>query len=828
MRITKAFCDRHKTADSILPFMREMLEVENPWRSDLAELKACHELMSLSPEARAIAVVDATRLLASVVPELEKEIGVGGNASWRANHSLQWLIKELLRRAFRLPGGPDQPDAGPAGRAQPLLVGDADHFFRRLRGASRRRKRPERFDAQSPDGCACRPSAGNFGGDAENSSSSRFAAAQHHRRRRSAARTQVTRALGAIRRRDGQFAFRGSKKSLVARSFDVARRAPGSAPSAKWLKQARELLAAIGPDSFKQHLIEWMKLASKGVIARNPFTGDGECEVGLDTENADVLKGLIWAAASLDDAALAEPIGDFAEACYKKLKYVGPRCAKAGNACVAALAAMTSEAPASQLSRLNQRVKQPTGKKMAAKGINKFADRAGLTPAEMEERVVPTYGLSADGAHRDQFGDFTVTARIVGPELEIAWQGPDKKSRQSVPAAVKKDHPAELKQLQAIFKQIDSALPVQRDRIERSILQDRTWPLEQWRQYYVDHPLVGSLARRLIWTVKDVPVLPQADSLTDVSGKSIKAAPSDPIRLWHPINRSPQEVLAWRQRLEALQIIQPFKQAHREIYVLTDAERATGTYSNRFAAHILRQHQFAALAQQRGWTYRLMGKFDSHNTPTISLPSWNTKVEFWVEQIDDGEFSQAGVSVHVATDQVRFHRIDPPAQLSLADVQPLLFSELMRDVDLFVGVASVANDPTWQDGGPGGTFRHYWQEYSFGDLSETAKTRRAVLETLLPRLTKLKDRWTLGDRFLTIRGELRTYKIHLGSGNILMEPNDQYLCIVPGRSAAGSNDSIFLPFEGDNTLSVILSKAFLLAADKSIDDPTITRQLTLG
>jgi hypothetical protein len=26
--------------------------------------------------------------------------------------------------------------------------------------------------------------------------------------------------------------------------------------------------------------------------------------------------------------------------------------------------------------------------------------------------------------------------------------------------------------------------------------------------------------------------------------------------------------------------------------------------------------------------------------------------------------------------------------------------------------------------------------------------------------------------------EIRTYKIHLGSGNILMNPNDQYLCIV--------------------------------------------------
>jgi hypothetical protein len=38
-------------------------------------------------------------------------------------------------------------------------------------------------------------------------------------------------------------------------------------------------------------------------------------------------------------------------------------------------------------------------------------------------------------------------------------------------------------------------------------------------------------------------------------------------------------------------------------------------------------------------------------------------------------------------------------------------------------------------------------------------------------------------------------------------------------------DRVFLPFEGDRTLSVILSKALLLADDKKITDPTIMRQI---
>ena len=65
--------------------------------------------------------------------------------------------------------------------------------------------------------------------------------------------------------------------------------------------------------------------------------------------------------------------------------------------------------------------------------------------------------------------------------------------------------------------------------------------------------------------------------------------------------------------------------------------------------------------------------------------------------------------------------------------------------------------------------------------------------------------------------------IHLGSGNILMEPADTYLCIVPARGAA--TESIFLPFDDDSRLSLILSKAFLLANDRKIRDQSIIRQI---
>ena len=59
-----------------------------------------------------------------------------------------------------------------------------------------------------------------------------------------------------------------------------------------------------------------------------------------------------------------------------------------------------------------------------------------------------------------------------------------------------------------------------------------------------------------------------------------------------------------------------------------------------------------------------------------------------------------------------------------------------------------------------------------------------------------------------------------------MSPHDAYLCIVPNQSMADkSTNNLYLPFEGDKMLSIILSKAFLLADDTKIKDPTIVSQI---
>jgi hypothetical protein len=399
-------------------------------------------------------------------------------------------------------------------------------------------------------------------------------------------------------------------------------------------------------------------------------------------------------------------------------------------------------------------------------------------------------------------------------------------------------------------------LPAQRDRIDNLFLLQKRWTYDAWLSCYLNHPLVGTIARRLIWRFskddKATSAIWFGGQIIDMDGEPVNwLDDTTTVELWHPIHAQTDAVLGWRRFLMEHEIRQPFKQAYREIYLLTDPERNTHIYSNRYAAHILRQHQFNSLCAAKGWknSLRLMVD-DTYPPATKWLPQWGLRAEYWVEGIGDQfgtDTNETGTYLYVTTDQVRFYRIGALENRAhaggggysalrwngIGNVQPvpleeipsLVFSEIMRDVDMFVGVASVGNDPTWMDGGGEVRYQDYWHSYSFGELTESSKTRKQLLEALVPRL-KIAGRCHLTDKFLVVRGDIRTYKIHLGSGNILMEPNDQYLCIVPSRQKRETGqDKLFIPFEGDQTLAIILSKAFLLAEDTKITDPTITRQI---
>jgi len=606
---------------------------------------------------------------------------------------------------------------------------------------------------------------------------------------------------------------------------ELAASARGSKPTKTYLKKAKALTDEFSAfEASLRSIIESIGVAGARSVKYKGFETDNASL--LDSDHTDLLRGILWMCA--DTPELALPLGGAAERCYKKIPGIGPRCAKTGTACVNALSRMGSVDAMGQLSRLQTVVKHASTRKQLEKALAASAEAAGVTRAQLEEMAVPDGGLSGIGRLEQAIGAFTGVLTVESATgTKISWLKADGSPQKSVPAAVKSDQAAELRAFKKTAKDLKGLLLGQRHRLERLFLEDRPIPLADWRKFYVDHPLVGFFARRLIWRIGKRLLAfadPQTDQLVTVDDEpvALHMNTAAEIRLWHPVDSEAAEVGAWREWLFRHEVTQPLKQAFREVYLLTPAELDTGRYSNRFAAHLLKQHQFKALCDVRGWRYSLQGQWDSDNTPTITLPDQAIRAEFWVEGVD-AEAGDTGVFLYVATDQVRFYQNDEREPMALDAVPPRLFTELMRDVDLFVGVCSVGNDPEWHDQGLD-THRDYWHRSSFGDLNASATSRRAVLQGLIPRL-KIADRCSLGEKFLIVRGDIRTYKIHLGSGNILMEPNDQYLCIVASRGQDAKTKNLFLPFEGDRTLAIILSKAFLLAADKKIKDRTILAQI---
>ena len=595
----------------------------------------------------------------------------------------------------------------------------------------------------------------------------------------------------------------------------LAATASGTKPTGDF-KAAREGLAAADREGLGR-AVGAMLTAAAGAVP----VSKANCQVPPET--GDVLRGLAWLAEAADTDDAGRGAAAMAIAGWQKVPNYGPLSRKAASACIGALAAMP-DAGVQHLGRVRAMLKQATAVADVEQAIDAASERLGIPRAEFEERVVPTFDLGPDGVLRRELGKHTAEVAI-GNDLKakLVFITANGKRLKSVPAAVKAAHPEAVAELKALAKDVTTMAQAQRLRLERLLLDERDWPLDSWRERYLEHPVVAPVARRLIWTVGGTTCLWRDGVLVDADGAAVEPDAGARVALWHPVAAGPDEVLAWRRALEESETVQPFKQAHREIYLLTDAERETRVYSNRFAAHVLRQHQFAALARGRGWRYALQGAFDSPDEEaTLQLRGHGLAVSFYVERPwgDEEDWNDSGIFNHVLTDQVRFD--DGRDVVALDTVPARVFSEIMRDVDLFVGVASIGNDPTWEDGGRDQRWDRYWQSYSFGELGAQAEVRRDLLTRLLPML-KIADKARLEGRFLVVEGTERRYKIHLGSGNILMSPNDEYLCIVPGRDKGQSD--VFLPFEGDQVLSIILSKAMLLARDDTIEDRTILSQI---
>lgn len=615
-------------------------------------------------------------------------------------------------------------------------------------------------------------------------------------------------------------------------------------PTPAWMNQAETLIDAIGRDRFLEYTIQLLKqglAAYEAYLERfaNHENPEPWMEKVYSTERAEhTQKGKYWEWQDLDAGKyyfFRKLKGRFFRgAIFCAILYTGNvELLNALDAFCIRLPAHSSDAiwvysqlpvetGVPHLTLLRAKIKKKSVQNRIDSALKKIGQKHKVSAEQIEEMAISSYGLNAQHVLEKPMGAFIANYRLINHRKgELSWINQQGKAQSSLPNSIKEDCAHSLKLFKAQIKEIETQLSIQKERIENLYLKNQEWNYQNWRKLYIAHPLIGVLGKQLIWSFRSEEQQGegfwQDEYVVDTQGNPLNWVDAQSrVTLWHPIQATSEQVQSWRKFLVERQITQPFKQAFREVYLLTDAERATQNYSNRYSGHFLDIKVFTGLAKTRGWASSTYGQ----NSPSKRLPHWNLKAEFHVDENSFRRDMDRRIEIFLETHGVRFYQ--DRKTLDLQEIPLLIFSEVMRDVDLFVSVANMVVDPLWieQAHQP---MREYAQNYNEQELQAMALTRKEALQYLIPKL-KIANKCSFEGNFLRVQGRIRAYKINFKSGNILMEPNDRYLCIVEDRSKNNLADKLYLPFDGDRLLSIILSKALLLADDHKITDPSIIRQ----
>jgi hypothetical protein len=386
--------------------------------------------------------------------------------------------------------------------------------------------------------------------------------------------------------------------------------------------------------------------------------------------------------------------------------------------------------------------------------------------------------IAADAPGSWELDGYATGLRLDGaePVLEVSRGG---KALRSVPAAVRA-HPryGEVREQQKRLR--EQATRMRTGLIERLVATGGTLRPDELARLCT-LPCGAAMLPALIWQDRSgaVGLLDEVDT-------------AGPVTAAHPFLLYERGVLGeWQAEVVRHRLRQPVKQAFRELYVLTPAEREAVDRSGRFAGQVVNGRVAGSLLGARGWRIGA-GEGEVAVTRTAGgglTATVRCEVQNW--------FGGGDVTVR----DVRFLR--DGAAVPLEGVPAVPFSEAMRDLDLVVSVAGT--DP---DG--------------YASPSR-AESRAQLLATLIEELGLPRVR--VDGTSAVVTGSRATYRVHLTSGSIHVEPGG-YLCVVPATFGGTAHRRLFLPFADDDRMtSVILSKVLLLAEDEKITDASILGQL---
>ena len=299
----------------------------------------------------------------------------------------------------------------------------------------------------------------------------------------------------------------------------------------------------------------------------------------------------------------------------------------------------------------------------------------------------------------------------------------------------------------------------------------------------LEHPVVKAMLSKLVLFNPDTQASGfwQDGKLLSAEGTLTPLKTADKLLIAHPSHLF--YAVQWdlyQKYLFDKEIKQPFKQVFRELYIPTKDELETSNRSERYQGHQVQPQKTVALLRGRGWTVNYEEGLqkvyhkEGFRATIYAAADWYTPSDVEAPTIE----------------YVVFYNLKDGKEVPMKEINPVIFSEVMRDVDLVVSVAHVGGvDP---------------------EASHSTMQMRGALARESARLFKLTN-VEVKERYILVKNEHGDYSLHLGSG--MISRGGLQINVVAVQSQ--HRGRVFLPFiDDDPKTAEIISKMKLLSEGK--------------
>jgi hypothetical protein len=244
-------------------------------------------------------------------------------------------------------------------------------------------------------------------------------------------------------------------------------------------------------------------------------------------------------------------------------------------------------------------------------------------------------------------------------------------------------------------KQIREVAKIQAERLEQAMVTGRRWSPSDFESLIVRHPLMTHLARLLLWgawdaggSLRETFRVTEDRECEDAEDAAVTPPADRAIGIVHPLHLSDEQRRAWGQVFADYTILPPFPQLGREVHTVPAGDAAKRSL-DRFTRVEVPAPGLIFTLEKLGWrrgTPMDAGCFDEHsrqfaNVNVTAVVTYDGTVS--MGYIDPNEklkmtgcYFLEGLRAPSA-----YENYDKASTLTLGQVDPVVFSETMHDLE---------------------------------------------------------------------------------------------------------------------------------------------------